>query len=65
LEAGGDIAALQRFIGAQIEAFRKILKKYKVRLVVVGRKKINSTNLPVEMDRLDYTRDKVQVQRAS
>jgi hypothetical protein len=29
LEIGDDISALQRFVNAQIEAFRKILKKYR------------------------------------
>ena len=32
VEAGDDVAALQRFVHAQVEAFRKILKKYRVSL---------------------------------
>lgn len=37
VRCGGDIQALSRFTNAQVVAFRKILKKYKVRVSYANR----------------------------
>lgn len=57
VRCGGDIQALSRFTNAQVVAFRKILKKYKVRVSYSNRfctRVLSRVLTPIaEMDWLD------------